>query len=480
MKTRSMTRNAIRVAGLVALFAWASLAGAATYYVATTGSDAADGKSKKTAWKTMTHAALVARAGDTVRIAEGQYGPEHIRLTASGTAERPIVFEGRGKGPTFDRGARTSSFGDFGLLVFGCRHVTLRNLNFRQYMVGVSVQESDHITLEDVRTNDCGWERWMGTGIEIKGARHCLLKECTSTNAGGDNIHLLCSDDNVLEDCKAIGTLPSSDRFASDYYLVVSWSNRNKIRNFVSHDTVASGKGNHGVGIKDSNEPTSQTEAHGHSWGNEFIHCRAINFEEGLYVSWGAHHNTFTDCFSDCSKKDYYFSNAIMVRDGAHHNTFKDCRAIAGDEALCIYENEMPRFAGLHDPAAGNRFVDCTFETRPHPLSAAQSPTRAPETVHGPSMFLRNTRDTTFERCTFLGGGSFFRFGKDSLGRKNNAGVRFVKCKIKGIGQWLDRRTLKYPWAFGKEEDAAYDGLASVTFERCKFSKNGFAEPSVK
>lgn len=480
MKNRGILTGAIRAAGFVAIFAFASLAGAATYYVSTTGSDAADGASKKTAWKTMTHAAQVARGGDTVRIAEGQYGPEHIRVASSGTADQPIVFEGLGKGPTFDRGERSSSFGDFGLLVFGSRRVTFRNLNFRQYMVCVSVQDSAYITLDNVKTNDCGWEKWMGTGIELKGANHCLLKNCTATDAGGENIHLLCSDDNVLENCRAIGTLPSSDRFASDYYLVVSWSNRNKIRNFISHDTVASGKGNHGVGIKDSNEPTSQTQAHGHSWGNEFTDCKAINFEEGLYVAWGAHHNTFTNCFSDCSKKDYYFSNAIMVRDGAHDNTFKNCTAIAGDEALCIYENEMPKFAKLHEPATGNKFIDCAFETREHAITAPYSPTGTGQTVNGPSMFLRNTRDTAFEHCTFLGGGSFFRFGKDSLGRESNAGVRFIDCKIKGIGQLIDTRTLKYPWAFGKDEEAGYDGMASVSFEQCKFSKNGFATPKGK
>ncbi len=77
---------------LVTMFALASLAHAATYYVSTTGSDTADGKSLKSAWKSVAHAARLAQAGDTVKVAEGRYGPEHILVGNSGSADKPIVL----------------------------------------------------------------------------------------------------------------------------------------------------------------------------------------------------------------------------------------------------------------------------------------------------------------------------------------------------------------------------------------------------
>lgn len=467
-------------ATLVTMFALASLAHAATYYVSTTGSDTADGKSLKSAWKSVAHAARLAQAGDTVKVAEGRYGPEHILVGNSGSADKPIVLEGLGKGPVFDRGERVGQYSDVGLSLMGKHYVTIKNFNFTQYMVCVSVENSTFITLENVNAYDCGWEKWMGTGIQLNNSNHCILKKCTVTNAGGENIHLTCSDDNVIEDCAAIGTLPADDRFATDYYLVISWSNRNKIKNFTSHDKAASGKGNHGLGVKDTNRPTPQTRQHGHSTGNEFTDCRAINFEEGLFCGWGAHHNTFTHCVSDCSQKDYYFSNPIMVRDGAHDNTFKNCRAIGGDEALCIYDNEMPNQTAMRDAATGNRFIGCTFQAGAHKYAKGKGAAQTVETVNGPCMFLRNTKDTVFDNCTFSDSGSLIRFGKDFEGNESNSGIAFNNCTITGVKALLDTRTLGYPWDYGRDRQAGYDGMANVMFTKCKFSKNGFATPQGK
>lgn len=479
MTHRSRSLSVIRFTLLAASLILASLAHAGTYYVSTAGSDTADGKSKKSAWKTVAYAAKVAQPGDTVKVAPGDYGPEHILIGNSGTAEKPIVFEGLGDGPVFDRGERVGKYSDIGLGVINKRHVTIRNFNFTKYMVCVTIENSANITLEDVNTYDCGWETYMGSGIVLKNSNRCTLKKCTATNAGGENIHLYLSDDNLLENCSAIGTLPSSDKYATDYYLVISWSNRNKIKNFTSHDKAASGKGNHGIGIKDTNRRNRQTDEHGHSTGNEFTNCNAINFEEGLFCAWGAHHNTFINCSADSSQKDYYFGNAIMVRDGAHDNTFKNCRAIGAAEALCIYNNEMPLQKSGNDPQTGNRFVNCTFETKPHKYAKAKAPAGTFETVNGPCMFLRNARDTTFENCTFSNSATLFRFGKDVEGNETNGAVTLRECTIENVKQLLDTRALGYPWNLNNAQEAGYDGMKNVKFEKCKFTKNGFEAPNL-
>jgi len=63
-----------------------------TYYVSTQGSDANDGLSERSAWRTISHAAKVAKAGDTVLVLPGDYGPECVVVANSGREGAPIVF----------------------------------------------------------------------------------------------------------------------------------------------------------------------------------------------------------------------------------------------------------------------------------------------------------------------------------------------------------------------------------------------------
>ncbi|MCA1808067.1 MAG: hypothetical protein LC725_01150 [Lentisphaerae bacterium] len=62
-----------------------------TYWVAPDGDDAADGRSRECAWRTIQHAADRVRAGDTVLIAGGTY-EEQVRVRTSGAPGAPITF----------------------------------------------------------------------------------------------------------------------------------------------------------------------------------------------------------------------------------------------------------------------------------------------------------------------------------------------------------------------------------------------------
>lgn len=64
---------------------------ARTLYVATDGDDAKDGTSRKSAWRTIRHAAEQVRPGDTVLIAGGRYS-ERVRIRVTGEKDRPITF----------------------------------------------------------------------------------------------------------------------------------------------------------------------------------------------------------------------------------------------------------------------------------------------------------------------------------------------------------------------------------------------------
>ena len=64
---------------------------AAEYYVAPDGDDAKSGLNREQAWRTVSHAADMVNAGDTVLIAEGTY-KEKVRIRATGDEGKPVTF----------------------------------------------------------------------------------------------------------------------------------------------------------------------------------------------------------------------------------------------------------------------------------------------------------------------------------------------------------------------------------------------------
>lgn len=62
-----------------------------TYYVSPFGDNSHSGLSQSSAWQTISHAADLARPGDTVIVGVGHYA-ETVRIRATGTADKPITF----------------------------------------------------------------------------------------------------------------------------------------------------------------------------------------------------------------------------------------------------------------------------------------------------------------------------------------------------------------------------------------------------
>lgn len=476
--SRSWSVNYFSAILALAMLALAPMTRAATYHVATTGDDSRDGKSKESAWKTITFAATQAQAGDTVLIQGGKYGPEHAVVANSGTADKPITFEGVGAEPVIlDQGVRARDYKNLGLLIQGKSHVIVKNLNFTQYMVCVRVEKSSYVTLESVKAYDCGWTRWEGTGIALVGSNHCTLSNCTVVNAGGENFHLVYSDDNLIEGCKSIGTLDGANPYATDYYMVISWSSRNTIKNCFAEDQSQTGKGNHGIGVKDTQTRGKMNDEHGHSTGNKFIDCKTLGFEEGIFCAWLAYGNTYVNCYADCSKKDYFFANGIMVRDGAHDNLFENCTGIGSAAGLCIYDNENfnqnPNKAARL-PQSGNKFVGCTFEGKARDGKPADR-----------CVFMRNATGNTFADCSFSNSIALLRFGQDSDGQDKNSGNKFTGCKFSNLQQMFETKPMPYPWVYqiakkGEPEitAAGYENPGNLSFTKCNFWKNGFKTPA--
>ena len=83
---------------------WASVAGAATYYVdATNGNDSASGTTTATAWKTINKVnTSTFAAGDQILFKRGEVWRESLVPPSSGASGSPIVFDayGTGEAPT--------------------------------------------------------------------------------------------------------------------------------------------------------------------------------------------------------------------------------------------------------------------------------------------------------------------------------------------------------------------------------------------
>ncbi|MBA2479461.1 MAG: hypothetical protein H0V44_02270 [Planctomycetes bacterium] len=92
-------RRACQALLLTVLFAAGSRAGAATYHVDPAGSDARDGLTPSTAWKSLTKVnATTFTAGDRILFARGGEWRGRLWPRSSGTAGNPIVFDTFGSG----------------------------------------------------------------------------------------------------------------------------------------------------------------------------------------------------------------------------------------------------------------------------------------------------------------------------------------------------------------------------------------------
>jgi hypothetical protein len=108
---------------MILLSATGAVANAATYYVAKTGSDSNPG-TLASPWLTISHAAGVVFAGDTVMVEDGTY-TESLTLTRGGTSSSRITFQAQNKwGAVIAPTALTS---DSSVITVGGQYITIKN-----------------------------------------------------------------------------------------------------------------------------------------------------------------------------------------------------------------------------------------------------------------------------------------------------------------------------------------------------------------
>ncbi|HEX6131535.1 MAG TPA: right-handed parallel beta-helix repeat-containing protein, partial [Actinomycetota bacterium] len=164
-----------------------SPAGAADYWVATGGSDAADGLSIPTAWATLGKAASVVDPGDTVHVLDGGYQGFHLERSGAPGAPITFVAEGDAVLVTADNGTTPD-----GINLEGASHVVVDGFVVDgRTRAGVRAVLGEHVTIRNCRLGQNG--RWgILTGfvddvvIEDNEAHHSVIEHGIYVSNSGD------------------------------------------------------------------------------------------------------------------------------------------------------------------------------------------------------------------------------------------------------------------------------------------------------
>jgi len=430
-------------------------AGAATYYVATNGLATNPGTADSP-WS-IAKAFSTAAGGDVVNIKGGNYGHLHLVVANSGSSGSPITFQAQANTgtPTLNG----VNWTDYGISASGKSYIILKGLRVKNYRYGIYFSNGSHYTTFDgcVADSCCNTDTinhgWDGYGLAIIDSDHGIIKNCSATDNGGNNIFLSRSHYCTIQNCQAYSKQTiKNHRFITDYYIILAWSSHNVVRNCTVEDINGSYKGNHGIIIKD-NPGNGGSETH--STDNLIINCTAKKFDEGFVIAHLAYNNRIDSCYADNTGKNSTFNFCFQIREGAHDNTISNCSGIAKTGGISVYDGTE----GTNPQTQNNNlFENCSIKG-----------------ILGTtiSIFLRNATNTTFKNCNFVNTPYLFRFSKSSSGSDANSGTVLRNCILSGVANQYDARTLKDAWSWGSSE-TGYSDMGNVATTYTAFF-NGFA-----
>lgn len=231
-----------------------------TLYVATDGSDDADGRSPETPFRTLQRAVDEAGAGDVVWVRGGVYGAD-VEFRRSGVPGRPIVVESfPGECAVFDgRGLERTQR----IRLLGVRHVVVRNLVVRNSPTeGIFLMASHDVVISHVRSHH---NRASGI-LSMLGDRNLFAFVVVHDNvdwpfgSNADGISISSGDSNRIDHCVA---------FANSDDGVDTWLSTNTlVERCLSFDNGRLGGDGNGFKLGGRNQPVGTVVRDSIAFGN--------------------------------------------------------------------------------------------------------------------------------------------------------------------------------------------------------------------
>ncbi len=403
-----------------------SLLGASqSYYITTTGDDNNSGLSEAEAWQTFSHAVEVVQPGDTVYIKAGLYtdNPMYLYKT-SGTRLHPIRFIGylhvpgdldlpnevynphkpatvslpdAASFPTIDGEFQNNSYS--GIEIHQLNYIELSNLHVTGYQSNITLYQAHFNQLDNLIVSKARDTLvYNGFGLRLTLSNYNTLNHIYAVSNQGENISLVSSHYNMLENCQSHGGLPGDDAGlddGTDYYIVITKSHSNTIRNCLAQRHSGIQHGGHGIGIKSKGVD---------SYDNIIMNSVIRGTSKGFYVN---HQQSYNNLFiNDTVYGDPTIANLItrgfIARDGAHDNLFKGCRGDKLDFGINLYDS--PEDGGFGQEENNNMFAYCTFT----------------ETLQSVILFEHSANNNLFESLQADGAPRLVTINKSVQGRWEN------------------------------------------------------------
>jgi hypothetical protein len=144
-----------------------------------------------------------AQPGDTIQLADGDYGDQFV-ATTPGTAAKPITLVGSAKAvlhdPKFNLGGTDCPSGQtgYGLWLQGANYWNLKGFTVTKSKKGIVLDGASHVTIDGVSVHDIGYE-----GVHFrKSSADGVIKNSTVTNTGteepgyGEGVYIGSSNSN--------------------------------------------------------------------------------------------------------------------------------------------------------------------------------------------------------------------------------------------------------------------------------------------
>ena len=167
-----------------------------TYYVAPNGNDANDGLTRNRAVKSISRAAALVSAGDTVLIVGGTYN-EFVRVRATGAEGKPVTFKAMpGEKVVMNGNDRALSQA---MVILNKTHINIDGIYITRYAgPGLYIYEGDNVHITRCFANGAG-PGYAGPLARARDSRGLLVRNCLMTSGMGSGLYLGHCPDAVIE-----------------------------------------------------------------------------------------------------------------------------------------------------------------------------------------------------------------------------------------------------------------------------------------